>query len=140
MDWKIDFYKARWHLQIAKRMLDSHEEYGGKRFLIGVIREGAKAAGKIIRTFLIFEKTHGNLETFVKKIGPQHLNEVEIKNLTNILMLEKDQRRANVEFIRNNEILLEVDGEWKILKISRLKEFINSINDIINNFPTDIKR
>ena len=32
MDWREEFYSARWHLDVAKRMLGSYDEYGGKRF------------------------------------------------------------------------------------------------------------
>lgn len=157
VEWRTDFYEARWHLGVAKRMIESYDEYGGKRFLIGVIRETAKAARNSIRMFLIFDETRGNLQTFTKKVGPKYLDAIAMNNLIRILEVERAQRRARVELFkapkdassaqvasvnRNKEgsIVLEVDGKWRILEISRLRELVNTVDNIVSNFPTDIKR
>ncbi len=140
MDYREEIFSARWHLDVAKRMLTGFDEYGSKRFLVGVIQEGARAAGKLVRAFLIREGTRGDLRTFVKKVGPLYLDVLEIEALFGILNLENDQRRAKVELMRKNEILLEINGRWKILKISRLREFIDVVDEIARNFSTGIKR
>lgn len=131
MDYRADFYEARWHLDVAKRMFESYNEYGGKRFLVGVIREGAKAAGKLVRSFLIREGVKGDLNVFLKKVAPKYLEDVEIGGLVGILNVERDQRIARVEFVRDDEVLLEVGGKWKILKISRLREFVENVENIV---------
>ncbi len=140
VDYREELYGAKWHLDVAERMFKSYDEYSGKRFLVGVIREGAKGAGKIIRAFLIRERTRGNLKTFVDEVGPKYLDDVSIESLVSILNIERDQKRSRVEFFKRDSILLEVEGKWKILKVSRLKEVINNVNSIVCNFPTDIKR
>lgn len=139
-DWRTEFYEAKYHLDISKRMLEIYNEYAEKRVLVGVIREAAKAAGKIIRTFLIKEGICGNLKTFTEKIAPKYLDSIATENLIKILEIERDQRTSKVEFVRGNKILLEVGGKWKILETSRLKEIVKTIDNIICNFPTDIKR
>jgi len=140
MDWRTDFYEARWHLDVAVRMLKVYDEYPEKRVLVGVIREAAKCAGNLVRAFLIFDNTHGNLRTFVDKVSPKYLRAESSEDLVRVLEIEKAQRVSRVEFVKKDAILLEDSGEWKILKISRLRELINNINDIVSNFPTDIKR
>jgi hypothetical protein len=140
VDYREELYRARWHLDVAKRMFAGYDEYGGKRFLVGVIREGAKGAGKLIRAFLIRERTRGNLKTFVGEVGPKYLDDVDIESLVSILNIERDQRRSRVEFSKGDSILLEVEGKWKVLKVSRLKEVIDNVNSIVHNFPTGIKR
>jgi len=140
VDYREEFYSARWHLDVAKRMLGVYEEYAEKRVLVGVIREGAKAAGKLVRAFLIREGMKGDLKVFVREVAPRYLDAGVIENVVKILEIERAQRMARVEFVKGDNILLEADGEWKVLKVERLKEFINSIDDIICNFPTDIKR
>ncbi len=157
MDYRTEFYSARWHLDVAKRMLNMYNEYTEKRILIGVIREIAKASGKLVRAFLIFDETCGNLKTFVEKVGPKYLDSVDINNLVKILDIERAQRRARVELFKASQktlsiqeasanidkegkILLEADGKWKILRVSRLREFVNGVDNLISNFPTDIKR
>ena len=128
MDYLLEFYEAKYHLSVAQRMLGIYEEYAEKRVLVGVIREGAKAAGKLVRAFLIREGVKGNLKTFA------------VLNLVNILEVERAQRICKVEFARKDEVLMEVNGDWKILKVSRLREFVESVSDIVSSFPTDIKR
>ncbi|MFH0808389.1 MAG: hypothetical protein V1888_02125 [archaeon] len=135
-----EFYSAKYHLSVAKRMFVIYDEYPEKRILIGVIREGAKAAGKLVRAFLIREGVRGNLKSFVRDVAPKYLDALVIENLVKILEVERAQRISKVEFARRDRILMEVDGNWKVLKIERLKEFVGSIDDIISNFPTDIKR
>ncbi|MBS3087689.1 hypothetical protein J4226_03780 [Candidatus Pacearchaeota archaeon] len=140
MDYLLEFYEAKYHLSVAQRMLGIYEEYAEKRVLVGVIREGAKAAGKLVRAFLIREGVKGNLKTFVDKVAPKYLNEIAVLNLVNILEVERAQRICKVEFARKDEVLMEVNGDWKILKVSRLREFVESVSDIVSSFPTDIKR
>lgn len=140
MDWRVDFYEARYHLNVAKRMLESYEEYTEKRILVGVIREAAKASGRLVRTFLIRENVRGDMGTFVKDVAPKYLDSVTINSLIKILEIEREHRIARVEFLKERDILMEVDGKWKVLRFSRLQEFVNSIGSVIGNFPTDIKR
>ncbi len=63
-----------------------------------------------------------------------------VEDLVRVLEIEKAQRLSRVEFVKKDAILLEDDGKWKVLKVSRLKKLVESINHIIDNFPTDIKR
>jgi len=140
MDYREEFYSARWHLDVAKRMLAVYDEYPEKRILVGVIREAAKAAGKLVRAFLIFDRTRGDLETFRKSVALRYMNSENLNNLINILEVERAQRKSRVEFAKKNKIILLDDGKWKILTASRLKEFVDSLGNILGNFPTDIKR
>ena len=139
-DYREEFYSARWHLDVAKRMFRSYDEYGGKRFLVGVIREAAKASANLVRAFLIREKMSGDLRTFVDRIASKYLDSDDVESMVKILEVERAHRMSKSEFARKDEILFEDDGNWKILKISRLREFIESIDDIIGKFPADIKR
>lgn len=140
VNWREDFFEARYHLSVAERMLKTYDEFPDKRVMVGVIREGAKAAGKLVRAFLIRENRRGNLKTFLEWVAPKYLDLVTIRNLVKMLEVERMQRLSRVEFSKNNRILLLVDGEWKILRISRLRELVGSIRDVIGDFPTDIKR
>ena len=140
MDWRADFFEAKYHLNVAKQMLKTYEEFPEKRILVGVIREGAWAARKLVRSFLIKEEIKGDLNIFLEKIAPKYLNSKAIENLIRILEVERAQRISRVEFAKGNKILLLVEGKWRILKVSRLREFIDSVSEIVSDFPTDIKR
>lgn len=139
-DYRVEFYEARWHLDVAKRMLEVYDEYSEKRVLVGVIREAAKAAGKLVRSFLVRENVKGDLGIFVRNVAPRYLDAGAIRDLVRLLELERDQGRSKVEFARKDKVLLEVDGGWRILKVSRLRELVDNVNDIVDNFPTGIKR
>ncbi len=140
MDYREEVYSARWHLDVARRMLAGFDEYGSKRFLVGVIRETARAAGKIVRAFLIFDKTRGDLGTFVRRVAPKYLDAGSVDSLVGVLELERDQRMARAELMKKGNVLLEVGGKWKVLRVERLREFVDSIDAIVADFPTGIKR
>jgi hypothetical protein len=140
MDYRTDFYAARWHLDVVKRMFGSYDEYGGKRFLVGVVRESAKCAAKLIRAFLIFDETRGGVVTFRDEVGPKYLKRKKVLDLLMILEIEKDEKRARAEFVKKDKVLFEVDGKWKVLMVSRLRELVDSLDEILGAFPTNIKR
>lgn len=134
VNWRSEFFEARYHLSVAKRMLEVYESYPEKRFLIGVIREGAKAAGKLVRAFLIMDGTKGNLKTFVGKVGPKYLNGLSIENIVRLLEVERAQRISRVEFAKGDKIILLVGEKYRILRVSRLREFVDSVGDAIGIF------
>ncbi|MCK4650126.1 hypothetical protein KAT36_02740 [Candidatus Pacearchaeota archaeon] len=139
-DWRADFFEARYHLSVARRMLETYDEFPEKRILVGIIREGGRAVRKLVRAFLIREGMTGNLDVFLRKIALKYLDEKTVENLVKILEIERAQRMSKVEFVKNDKILLLVDGRWKVLKVSRLREFLDSVNYAVDKFPTDIKR
>jgi hypothetical protein len=134
MDYQADFFEARYHLDVAKRMLKTYQEFPEKRFLVGVVREAARAAGNLVRSFLIREKVKGDLKTFIRKVAPIYLDGKTIGNLVKILEVERAQRVSRIEFAKGDRILLLVEGKWKILKVSRLKEFVDSVDDAVGYF------
>jgi len=140
MNYMKDLMEAKYHLSIAKRMIESYEQYSEKRILVGVINESAKATSSLIRAFLIKEKTKGDFDVFLKKITPKYLDKKTTENITKILEIEKAQKISKIEFAKKNKIILLADGKYRILTLERIKEFVKSINEAISNFPTDIKR
>jgi len=140
VDWRNDFYEARYHFEITKRMLEVYDSYPEKRVLVGVIREGAKAAGKLVRSFLIREGVKGNLKIFLKEVAPKYLDGVTTENLVKMLEIEKAQRMSKVEFVRKDKIILLVGGCYRVLTVARLREFVDSVGNVIENFSADIKR
>ncbi len=134
MDWRINYYEAKYHLSIANRMFRTYEDYPEKRILIGAIRELSESVEKIIQTFLIRDKVEDELKMFVEKIGPKYMDETTLKNIIQILKIKKDQESAKVEFTKNSCLLLFSDEKWTILKLSRLKQFRNSVKNVIENF------
>lgn len=140
MDHMKDFIESKYHLTIAKRMLESYNEYPQKRILIGIINESAKSTSSLIKAFLIKEKTKGGLGIFLKKIAPKYLDRETIENMTKILEIEKAQKISKIEFAKKDKIILLVRGKYRILTLERIKELVKSISQAISNFPTDIKR
>ncbi len=140
MDWRIHFYKAKYHLSVTKRMLTIYDDYPETRILVGIIKEAAKATDKLITAFLVKENIHGNLGTFVKKVSSKYLDIPTTKNLVKIIEIRRAHSLAKIEFIKNEKLLLFSDGKWIILKVSRLRGLIKTIENVIDNFPTDIKR
>lgn len=140
MDYREEIFSARWHLDVAGRMMTGFDEYGSKMYLSGAIRELAKAAGKLVRAFLIMDSTKGDLETFRRKVGLKYLDLERVGVLCKVLELERGQRVARAELLKRGEVLFEVDGNWRVLKIERLKYFVDVVDEIARSFPTSIKR
>jgi len=141
MDYMVDFIEAKYHFTIADRMLKNYAEYPEKRFLVGVINEGAKAASRLIRAFMIYDNVkRGNLKKFIHDVAPKYLEARDVDNLVKILEVERAQKVSRVEFAKGDKIILLIGGKYRILTISRLTEFLVSISNILDTFATSIKR
>jgi hypothetical protein len=141
MTHKKDFFDAKYHLAVAERMLKGYEEYPEKRFLVGVINEGAKSAASLIRAFLIYDDVKkGNLKRFLTDVGPKYLDKVTVENLVKMLEVQRAQKVSRVEFAKGDKIILLIRGKYRVLTASRIREFVGSIGDAISKFPASIKR
>lgn len=145
MDYMIDLVNSKYHLSVAKRMHKSFYEYYEKRFLIGVINELGKASSSLIRAYLLFgrifsKNSKKNLKNFTEDIGPNYLEKSVLSDINKALEIEKAQKASRIEFVRDDKIILLVDGRYKILTAKKLSELINSIASGISRFPTSINR
>ena len=98
MDYMSDFIEAKYHLAVAERMLEGYVEYPEKRFLVGVINEGAKAASRLVRAFLIYDGVkHGGLDKFLRVAAGKYLDGITIENLVKILEVGRAQKVSPIE-------------------------------------------
>ena len=134
MDWRSDFIEAKYHLSVAKRMMAGYIEYPEKRFLIGVINESAKCAGKLVRSFLIFEDKKGDLRTFENKVAPKYLTNETVKGIIKMLEVERAQKISPIQFAKGDKIILLINNKYRVVTVDRLKEFLKSIDEGIRQF------
>lgn len=153
MDWKVDFIEAKYHLAVAKRMMDKYMDYPEKRFLIGVINESAKSTSSLIRAFLVYElmntvkdnhnriknKKYFGLKHFIK-IAPKYLKAVTFEDLIKLLEIERAQKMSPVEFAKNGNIILLINNKYKILTTARVRELANSVEYAILSFPGNFRQ
>ena len=141
MDYMIYFMEARYHLAVAERMIEGYREYPEKRFLIGIVNEGAKATSKLIRAFLIYDGIKkGNLKKFLESVAPKYLDKITIQNLVKFLEIERAQKVSRIEYAKDDKIILLIRGNYRILTASRIQEFVESVRNSCSKFPTSIKR
>jgi len=141
MDYMSDFIEAKYHLAVAERMLEGYVEYPEKRFLVGVINEGAKAASRLVRAFLIYDGVkHGGLDKFLRVAAAKYLDGITIENLVKILEVERAQKVSPIEFVKGDKIILLIRGKYRVLTVSRIREFVKSVGDAVSKFSTSIKR
>ena len=136
--WDEDFVNAKYHLAVAERMLVSYGEVGDKRFLIGIIREAAEAATKIVLMIMKFENFRGDRRlvtddglNFFLKVAPKYLDRVTCENLFRVLEVARAQRDSPIEYARGDKIILLIGGRYRILTVDRIREFVGSIGDAI---------
>jgi hypothetical protein len=140
MDYRKDFIDAKYHLMVAERMFDNYSKYPEKRFLVGVINEGAKAAASLVRAFMLYDRAIGGVEKFLRKVAPKYLDDAITKNIMKMLEVERAQKISRVEFARGNKIILLIHGKYRILTAERLGEFVRAVRKGLSNFPASIKR
>ncbi|MFA4960343.1 MAG: hypothetical protein WC548_01645 [Candidatus Pacearchaeota archaeon] len=132
------FYRAKYHFSIVERMLKNYEEFKDKRIIIGIINESAKSVSFIISAYLIFLKIFGrnigrNIENF-KRISSKYLDIETQKNLFRILEIEKARKTSPIEYQKEENIILLIGKEYRILTIERLRELIKSLKKTISQF------
>ena len=137
----VDFMDAKYHLAVAERMMAGYEEYPEKRFLVGVINEGARAAAKIVLAMTKYENFQGNRKQIIDnrmdyflEVASKCLDSVTIENIVKILEVEKAQKVSPVEFASGDKLIFLIDGKYRILTISRIGEFLKSVRDGIDCF------
>jgi hypothetical protein len=138
MDWKTSLIQGKYHLSVAKRMFNGYEKYPDKRFLIGTINESAKATSNLIRAFLLLDRQRGGLEIFRKKTAPKYLDKKVTEDIIKFLEIEKAQKKSPVEFLKQNKIILLIEGKYFILTKERIKEFFESLEKAFRKFPNRI--
>ena len=137
--WEEELIRAKYHFSVAGRLYDNYAKFSEKRLLVGVINEMAKATSKIIRAYLIYAKKR-RLRDFVEIVSKQYLDSETAGNLMKTLEIQKAQSVSPVQFAKNDKIIMLIGEKWKILTVSRLGEFLNSIKTAINVFPRKFRQ
>ena len=132
----MDFIEAKYHLAVARRMMVMYDEFPEKRVLVGVINEAARAVSRLIRSFLIYENVKNNWKMVLSK----YLDGVTVGNLMRILEIEKAHKVSPVEFVREDKLVLLIDGKYWILTVDRIWEFVKSVGDGIAGFPGNFRQ
>ncbi|MFH0711644.1 MAG: hypothetical protein V1889_00800 [archaeon] len=136
MDYIKDFVDAKYHLAVAGRMLASYDEVGDKRFLIGIIREAARATSNLVGAFVKRENSRGDWRNVLLK----YVDGATCENLFRILEIERAQRSSPIEYARRDKIILLVDGKYRILTVDRIREFVKSVGDGIKIFDRNFRQ
>ena len=141
LDWKEGLINAKYHLRVVERMFESYENFPDKRFLIGIIRELEKAVFNLVLAYLVFggskisKNIKSNSDIFRKDIGLRYLDRTVVDNILMIFKIGKDQRKSPIEYSKEGNLIFLIGGEYKFLRIERLKDLINSVKIGISNFP-----
>jgi len=132
VDTTSELIEAKYHLAVAKRMYANYARFQDKRTLVGMIRELARSTGKLIRAFLILEGKR-RLKDF-RKIAKKYLDNEVHEHLMKVLEVERAQKKSPVQFDRGGKIILLINGEYKIITIQRLGEFLQSLEKGVLSF------
>lgn len=134
--WDENFINAKYHLAVVERMLESYGEVRDKRFLIGVIREAAKSVSFLIRAFMKIDGSRNDWKSVVLK----YVDVVTCENLFKVLEIERAQRDSPIEYTKGDNIILLIDGKYRILTTDRIKEFVKSVGDGIRIFSEKFRQ
>jgi len=143
MDAVEDLVNAKYHLAVVERMMRSYVEIGNKRFLVGIINEAAKSVSFLIRAFVGIKdsRVDGGLRMVnSKKLLVRYLDEVTCENLFKILEIARAQKNSPIEYVKDDKIILLIDGKYRILTVDRIVEFIKSIGVGIKMFGENFRQ
>ena len=140
VDYMRDYLEAKYHFATAKRMFKSYYDFEEKRFLVGVINEAARSVSSLVKAYLIFEGILGknskkNLKIFMDRVSVDYLDSGSRINLFKILEVERAQKKSPIEFSRKDKIILLINGKYRFLTVSRIGEFLDSIEGALKAFP-----
>ena len=137
--WDEQLMWAKYHLSVAKRLLDNFENYETKNFLSSCMTEMAMAATGFVNSYLICfhvrngsaipKKSKARIEIFERN-GEQKV----IENVLKIFEIRRAQKNSPIELLRGDKILLLDHGEYKALTRERLRELITNLESDVNSF------
>ncbi len=143
--WDESLTWAKYHLSTTRRLIENYYNYEEKRFLIGIINELALTASHTINAFLLYSnktqntkistKANERIKTFKTKITQKIISQKNSDNLIEILNIKKAQKASPIQYQKKEKVLLLIKGEYKTISIEALKDLVNSISEIIKNFP-----
>ncbi len=139
INWQEEIINAKYHLSIARRLYQNYSKFPEKRLLVGVINELAKSTSRLIKAYLIQSKKK-RLKDFTEIISKQYLDEITSENLMKTLEIQKAQKTSPIQFTKGNKIILLIEGKYRFIKMERLGELINSVNEGISRFPSKIRQ
>lgn len=138
-EWDEQLMWAKYHLSVAKRLLDNFENYETKRFLSGCMTEMAMAATGFVNAYLIYfhfensiripKKSKDRVELF-KQLGERNVT----RNILKIFEIRRAQKNSPIELLKGDKILLLDRGEYKALTRERLGELIMNLENDVKNF------
>tara|TARA_Y100000034_G_C6906665_1_gene420994 strand:- start:4182 stop:4661 length:480 start_codon:yes stop_codon:yes gene_type:complete len=115
------------------------------RMLIKIVMELAESARSLIKAFLHYEyhlkriklyrDPQMNLKTFIDKIAPKYLTKDDLKNLVNVLKIEKNHKDAPVEFVKKDTFVILLGDKYETLTVETVREFLNSMRISVAQFP-----
>lgn len=138
-EWDEQLMWAKYHLSVARRLLDNFENYESKRFLSSCMTEMAMAATGLVNSYLIYfhirdgsvvpKKSKDRVEVFERK-GDKRV----VENILKIFEIRRAQKNSPIELLRGDKILLLDRGEYKALTRERLRELMVNLERDVNSF------
>jgi len=141
-EWDEQLMWAKYHLSVAKRLLDNFENYETKRFLSSCMTEMAMSATGFVNSYLIYlhvknrisipKKSKARIRAF-EELGEKKI----VNNVLKIFDIRRAQKNSPIELLKGDKILLLDKGEYKALTRERLRELIMNLEKDVKSFPKD---
>ena len=135
--WDEQFIRAKYHLNISRRLFENFENYETKRFLSGTLSEMAKSAACVVNAYLAY--SHATQGTRMPVDPKARLNVFEkasnkdigtklTKDILTVFIIRRAQKDSPVELLKKDKILLLDNGQYRALTKERLKELLDGID------------
>jgi len=135
---------AKYHLRIAEQTYESYRKFSEKSLINATINELFISVFHILKIISKLEKTAIKNplknQRKLKKILSRHFSKEISENLIKILNIKCSIKNSHIEFKKKETIVLLISGEYKFLKVERLKDFQNSINNSLKTLSQEIRQ
>jgi hypothetical protein len=126
------YMKTEYHLRITERLLQGYKETNNTLYLTNSIKELAKATLNLITAYLTETKNiTTNHEKNIKRFNNKApITNKEKEHTKKILEASKTLKQSPISYNKQGNIILLINGGYKILKKERIEEFKNTITHI----------
>ena len=148
--WAEHFENAQRHFKTADHMAYvTFSLLKENRLMMKIMSELAESVKDLIKAFLYYEYSfkrvklyhdaQRNLKTFIEEIALRYFEKEDLKNLVNLLEIEKKHKDAHVEFVRKDKFVILLGDKYETLTIGRVREVLHSVRGAISCFPVKDK-
>ena len=141
----ISLERAQEHFKTAAHMIYvTFPIIEDKHFLVKIMDELYQTLNCLVKSILYYESKNKklfvfrnarlNFKVFKKKIAPTKLDFAELTKLEQIINIRRKHKKSQMEFVRNEKLVILNQDKFEVLTIDKVREFHDSVGKLFSYF------